>query len=149
MDTALILILAALGIGGLLIWLDARNQEYSRQYKADVEKGMDSLRRSVDRAFAGLGTEHHACGTASGNAGMETAEREMREKPVTMDSVLLALRKNGYSPENDRERPGSIFFCADDTTFMIEAGHLPFLAIKLGYTVNLPPEEQELMRRAA
>lgn len=81
----------------------------------------------------------------------EPAETEQAEKPITVDSIRTALRFNGISPEiPDTHEPGIVHFSIDDTKFRINAEHLPFMSIEVGYGLkNEPKEDTALMYQAA
>ena len=73
------------------------------------------------------------------------------QKPVSADSVRTALRFNGISPEiPDTHEPDIIHFKIGDIKYRINAEHLPFMSIEIGYGLrNEPKEETALMYQAA
>ena len=81
----------------------------------------------------------------------ESSETDQAEKPVTVDSIRTALRFNGISPEiPDTHEPSIVHFRVSDTKFRINAEHLPFMSIEVGYGLrNEPKEDTELMYQAA
>ena len=69
-------------------------------------------------------------------------DAEAREKPVSVESVRTALRFNGISPEiPDTQEPDIIHFSIGDTKFRINAEHLPFMSIEVGYGLKTAPKE--------
>ena len=78
-------------------------------------------------------------------------DAEAKQKPVSIDSVRTALRFNGISPEiPDTHEPDIVHFKIGDTKFRINAEHLPFMSIEVGYGLrNEPKEETALMYQAA
>lgn len=74
-----------------------------------------------------------------------------RQKPMSVDSIRTALRFNGISPEiPDTHEPDIIHFKIGDTKYRINAEHLPFMSIEVGYGLrNEPKEETALMYQAA
>lgn len=81
----------------------------------------------------------------------EPAEAEQAEKPITVESIRTALRFNGISPEiPDTHEPGIVHFSIGDTKFRINAEHLPFISIEVGYGLrNEPLGDTTLMYQAA
>ena len=78
-------------------------------------------------------------------------DTEARKKPMSVDSIRTALRFNGISPEiPDTHEPDIIHFKIGDTKYRINAEHLPFMSIEVGYGLrNEPKEETALMYQAA
>lgn len=78
-------------------------------------------------------------------------DAEAREKPVSVESIRTALRFNGISPEiPDTHEPDIVHFKIGDTKFRINAEHLPFMSIEVGYGLkNEPKEDTALMYQAA
>ena len=78
-------------------------------------------------------------------------DTEARQKPMSVDSIRTALRFNGISPEiPDTHEPDIVHFKIGDTKFRINAEHLPFMSIEVGYGLrNEPKEETALMYQAA
>lgn len=81
----------------------------------------------------------------------EPAETDQAEKPLTIESIRNALRFNGFSPEiPDTHEPYVVHFNIGDTKYRLNAEHLPFLSIGVGYGLgNEPKEDVALMRQAA
>ena len=76
---------------------------------------------------------------------------EARQKPISVDAIRTALRFNGISPEiPDTHEPNVIHFKIEDTYFRINAEHLPFVSIEVGYSLKKEPKEDtSLMYQAA
>lgn len=78
-------------------------------------------------------------------------DTEARQKPLSVDSIRTALRFNGISPEiPDTHEPDIVHFKIGDTKYRINAEHLPFMSIEVGYGLkNEPKEDTPLMNQAA
>lgn len=78
-------------------------------------------------------------------------DADARQKPMSVESIRTALRFNGISPEiPDTHEPGIVHFSIGDTKFRINAEHLPFMSIEVGYGLkNEPKEDTALMYQAA
>lgn len=78
-------------------------------------------------------------------------DAEAKQKPISVDSIRTALRFNGISPEiPDTHDPGIVYFKLKETTYRINAEHLPYISIEVGYGLNEEPKEDaSLMYHAA
>ena len=75
----------------------------------------------------------------------------MVRKPLNTESVRIALRYNGFSPEisgTDLDDWETVRFKVEDTFFRIDTSHLPFLTLELGFRMA-KEEDVDLMYRAA
>lgn len=78
-------------------------------------------------------------------------ENDVVRKPLNTESVRIALRYNGFSPETsgtDLDDWETVRFKVEDTFFRIDTSHLPFLTLELGFRMA-KEEDVDLMYRAA
>ena len=78
-------------------------------------------------------------------------EDDVVRKPLNTESVRIALRYNGFSPETsgtDLDDWETVRFKVEDTFFRIDTSHLPFLTLELGFRMA-KEEDVDLMYRAA
>ena len=78
-------------------------------------------------------------------------EDDVARKPLNTESVRIALRYNGFSPETsgtDLDDWETVRFKVEDTFFRIDTSHLPFLTLELGFRMA-KEEDVDLMYRAA
>ena len=78
-------------------------------------------------------------------------ENDVVRKPLNTESVRIALRYNGFSPETsgtDLDDWETVRFKVEDTFFRIDTSHLPFLTLELGFRMA-KEEDIDLMYRAA
>ena len=76
---------------------------------------------------------------------------EVAKKPLNTESVRIALRYNGFSPEvsgTDLDDWQTVRFKVEDTFFRIDTSRLPFLTLELGFRMD-KEEDVDLMYRAA
>ena len=81
----------------------------------------------------------------------KTEENDVVRKPLNTESVRIALRYNGFSPETsgtDLDDWETVRFKVEDTFFRIDTSHLPFLTLELGFRMA-KEEDVDLMYRAA
>lgn len=148
MNVLAFIVLTVLVIFFIALWFDARAKGYAQQYKSASDEKIRHLRNSMDDALTRITKLEEKTKAVDAEEQKEMDETE--RKPVTADSVCLALRRNGYTPEvHDLKGRQVITFKADDTLFRLDTTHLPFLAIELGYGVDPSKEDMDLMRRAA
>ena len=67
-------------------------------------------------------------------------------KPLTVDTIVDAVRFNGFIPEKNNE---TVSFRAQGENYQIEAERLPLFFIVKGFNVNPEEWDQDLMREAA
>ena len=78
-------------------------------------------------------------------------ENDVVRKPLNTESVRIALRYNGFSPETSGTNLDdweTVRFKVEDTFFRIDTSHLPFLTLELGFRMA-KEEDVDLMYRAA
>ena len=67
-------------------------------------------------------------------------------KPLTVDTIVEAVRFNGFIPEKNKE---TVSFRAHGENYQIEAERLPLFFIVKGFNVNTEEWDLDLMREAA
>ena len=67
-------------------------------------------------------------------------------KPLTVDTIVDAVRFNGFIPEKNKE---TVSFRAQGENYQIEADRLPLFFIVKGFNVNTEEWDLDLMREAA
>lgn len=150
MELIIICILSALVCTlGLALWLnrDAKGKKEDTSLPATVEsiqKQMDTTLFRLSRIEEGLKHVLESTG--------KPEEKEAVKIPLNLESVRIALRYNGFSPEiidTHLDEWQTVRFKVEDTMFRIDTSRLPFLTLELGYRMNNAEEDLELMERAA
>ena len=78
-------------------------------------------------------------------------QNEVAKKPLNTESVRIALRYNGFSPEvsgTNLDDWQTVRFKVEDTFFRIDTSRLPYLTLELGFRMG-KDEDIDLMDRAA
>ena len=78
-------------------------------------------------------------------------ENDVVKKPLNTDSVQIALRYNGFSPEiidTHLEDWQAVRFKVEETLFRVDTSRLPYLTLETGFRMD-KDEDVDLMERAA
>ena len=98
----------------------------------DVNKQLDAIQSGIDRV------------------GDRVVDNSWNE-PVTVESLREVIRSNGYTPDEPFEGadPTLVTFKVKDLIVRINAGHLPYLAFQLGFTLDMKDMDIELLHKAS
>lgn len=140
--------LTALAVSALLC-----NNMYRRFHDVSEKRDgkIDTMLKTLDTSLVRLSRlEDKVHNTLEEHGSVKKDDTEVAAKPVTVESVKTALRSNGFTPEvPDADESNVVNFKINDTLFRIDASHLPFLSIELGYRADPAQEDVELMKQAA
>ena len=143
---AIIIILLIVLIGfSLAIWKEGR----SKVQPADngLQQKVDSLQKMMDDSLVRLMLLEDKAKAVSD----KKEEKEVAKKPLNAESVRIALRYNGFSPEivdtllDDWQ---TVRFKVEETFFRIDTARLPFVTLEVGFRMG-KDEDVDLMERAA
>ena len=148
---AVIIILLIILIGfSFAIWQEghAKNQPTdNRPQDSQLQQEVDSLQKTMDESLVRIMFLEDKAKAAFD----KKEQNEVAQKPLNAESVRIALRYNGFSPEiidTHLEDWQSVRFKVEETLFRIDTSHLPFLMLETGFRMD-KDEEVDLMERAA
>ena len=143
---AIIIILLIVLIGfSFTTWRKGRSE--NRPVDDALLTRISSVQRCTDESLVRIKRLEERTKTPAEKA----EEDDVVRKPLNTESVRIALRNNGFSPEisganlDDWE---TVRFKVEDTFFRIDTSHLPFLTLELGFRMA-KEEDVDLMYRAA
>lgn len=143
METILIFIFAGLAIIFLVLWI--LSHDNSERY-AKLANEMHGLGETMNRI---------ACKMPSPQESKEKEQdtidpdRLIESKPVTLESVRLALRFNGISPKiQDTRDPDALKFSYNDRNYRLNVGNLPYMSLLLVFKLE-SDDDVELMKEVA
>ena len=140
--------LTALAVSALLY-----NNMYRRFHDAGEKRDgkIDTMQKTLDTSLVRLARlEDKVQNTPETHGSVKKDDAEAAGKPVTVESVKTALMSNGFTLEApDADEPDIVSFMINDTVFRIDASHLPFLTLELGYRTDSMQVDVELMKQAA
>lgn len=143
---AIIIILLVVLIGlSFAIWKDGRPKDQPVDDRLQQEMG--SLQKKMDDSLVRIMLLEDNMKAAS----EKKEEKEAAKKPLTAESVRIALRYNGFSPEivdTHLDDWQAVRFKVEETFFRIDTSRLPLLTLETGFRMD-KDEDVELMERAA
>ena len=153
MNVFIICCVAMMAILFLVQWFDVRTRERANRADKTLEGKVESLQKTMDGTLVRIMRLEESMKTAK-RVEIEKAEtdKEAEKKHLSIESVRIALRYNGYSPEINGTNLDDwqiVNFKIEDTLFRIDTSRLPFLTLELGYRLDQEKEDVELLRRAA
>ena len=87
---------------------------------------------------------------ASSESGQKEEDHLASSKPLSTTSIRTALRFNGFSPDTgDSSEPNIVYFKIGDTNCRVNADRLPLLSLEVGYRLDEPKENVDLLCEAA
>ena len=143
---AIIIILLIVLIGfSLAIWKEGR----PKVQPADngLQQKVDSLQKMMDDSLVRLMFLEDKAKAISD----KKEEKEVVKKPLNAESVRIALRYNGFSPEivdTHLDDWQTVRFKVEETFFRIDTARLPFVTLEVGFRMG-KDEDVDLMERAA
>lgn len=145
METIIIVFLIALIGLSFVTWREARSK--NRPADDGLLQKVDSIQKTMDESLVRIMLLEDKAKTSIDK--ME--EKEVAKKPLNTESVRIALRYNGFSPEisgTSLDDWQTVRFKVEDTFFRIDTSRLPFLTLELGFRMG-QEEDIDLMYRAA
>ena len=143
---AIIIILLIVLIGfSFTTWRKGRSE--NRPVDDALLTRISSVQRCTDESLVRIKRLEERTKTPAEKA----EEDDVVRKPLNTESVRIALRYNGFSPEisgTDLDDWETVRFKVEDTFFRIDTSHLPFLTLELGFRMA-KEEDVDLMYRAA
>ena len=143
---AIIIILLIVLIGfSLAIWKDGRPKDQSADN--GLQQKVDSLQKKMDDSLVRLMFLEDKAKAVSD----KKEEKEVAKKPLNAESVRIALRYNGFSPEivdTHLDDWQTVRFKVEETFFRIDTARLPFMTLEMGFRMG-KDEDVDLMERAA
>ena len=143
---AIIIILLIVLIGfSLAIWKEGR----PKVQPADngLQQKVDSLQKKMDDSLVRLMFLEDKAKAVSD----KKEDKEVVKKPLNAESVRIALRYNGFSPEivdTHLDDWQTVRFKVEETFFRIDTARLPFMTLEMGFRMG-KDEDVDLMERAA
>lgn len=153
MNMFVICCVAMMAILFLVQWFDSRSREHANRANKTLDGKVESLQKTMDGTLVRIMRLEESLKTSKREEieRMET-DKEAEKKHLSIESVRIALRYNGYTPEINGTNVDDwqvVNFKINDTSFRIDTSRLPFLTLQLGYRLDPDKEDVELMRRAA
>ena len=143
---AIIIILLIVLIGLSFVTL---KEAGSKSQPADdgLRQKVDSVQKQMDESLVRIMfLEDKAKSTTD-----KVEEKEVIKKPLNLESVRIALRYNGFSPEiqsTNLDDWQTVKFKIEGTPFRIDTSRLPFLTLDMGFRMG-KEEDIDLMYRVA
>lgn len=135
-----------------VLFLFYRDRSHLVERQKDTRTKLDSLERTVDRLLVRMNKADETLRVLN-TENLETSSQEKaKNKQVTLESVRLAVRYNGFSPEIiDTHANGwtIVSFKVEDTIIRIDTSRLPYLVFQLVYSFKLEDYDTELLSCAA
>lgn len=144
MEAIIIILLVVLVGRSFAIWKDGRPKD--QPVNNGLQQKVDSLQKTMDDSLVRIMFLEDKAKAAS----EKTEEKEVAKKPLTAESVRIALRYNGFSPEiidTHLDDWQAIRFKVEETYFRIDTSRLPLLTLETGFRMD-KDEDVELMERA-
>ena len=153
MDVFSICVVSVVAIVFLGLWLDVRSRDRAEKARSEQDEKLNAVKKTLDGTLVRVMRLEEAMKHGQNEEVDHEAEnKEASVKPVTAESVRIALRYNGYSPEIIDTHLGEwqfVKFKIEDTLFRFDTSRLPLLNLELGYSLNPDKEDVALMRSAA
>ena len=145
---AIIIILLVVLVGlSFAIWKDGRPKDKEQPVDDGLQQKVDSLQKKMDDSLVRIMfLEDKAKGISD-----RKEDKEIVKKPLNAESVRIALRYNGFSPEiidTNLDDWQAVRFKVEETFFRIDTSRLPLLTLETGFRMD-KDEDVELMERAA
>ena len=145
MEAIIIFFLIVLVGFAFAIWKDGRPKEQPADN--GLQQKVDSLQKTMDDSLVRIMLLEDKAKAASD----KKEEKESVKRPLNAESVRIALRYNGFSPEivdthlNDWQ---AVRFKVEETFFRIDTSRLPLTTLEMGFRMD-KDEDVDLMERAA
>ena len=145
MEAIIIILLVVLAGFSFAIWKDGRPKE--QPVDDGLQQKVDALQKKMDDSLVRIMFLEDKA-----KAGSDRKEdKEIIKRPLNAESVRIALRYNGFSPEiidTNLDDWQAVRFKVEETFFRIDTSRLPLLTLETGFRMD-KEEDVELMERAA
>ena len=145
MEAIIIILLVILAGFSFAIWKDGRPKEQPAD--DGLQQKVDALQKKMDDSLVRIMFLEDKAKAASDRK----EDKEIVKKPLNAESVRIALRYNGFSPEivdTHLDDWQAIRFKVEETFFRIDTSRLPLLTLETGFRMD-KEEDVGLMERAA
>ena len=145
MEAIIIILLVVLAGFSFAIWKDGRPKEQPDD--DGLQQKVDALQKKMDDSLVRIMFLEDKAKDASDRK----EDKEIIKKPLNAESVRIALRYNGFSPEiidTNLDDWQAVRFKVEETFFRIDTSRLPLLTLETGFRMD-KEEDVELMERAA
>lgn len=147
MEAIIILLLIVLIGFSLAIWKDGRPKDHEQPADNGLQQKVDSLQKMMDDSLVRIMFLEDKAKVAF----EKREQNEVAKKPLNAESVRIALRYNGFSPEivdTHLDDWQAVRFKVEETLFRIDTSRLPYLTLETGFRMD-KDEDVDLMERAA
>ena len=145
MEAIIIILLVVLAGFSFAIWKDGRPKE--QPVDDGLQQKVDALQKKMDDSLVRIMFLEDKAKAASDRK----EDKEIVKKPLNAESVRIAIRYNGFSPEiidTNLDDWQAVRFKVEETFFRIDTSRLPLLTLETGFRMD-KDEDVELMERAA
>ena len=145
MEAIIITLMIVLIALSFMTWRNARTNNKSADN--GLQQKVESIQKTMDESLVRIMLLEDRVKSSAD----KVEEKEVAKKPLNTESVRIALRYNGFSPEvsgtnlDDRQ---TVRFKVEDTFFRIDSSRLPYLTLELGFRMG-QEEDINLMYQAA
>ena len=147
MEAIIILLLIVLIGFSLAIWKDGRPKDQDQPADNGLQQKVDSLQKTMDESLVRIMFLEDKAKVAF----EKKEQNEVAKKPLNAESVRIALRYNGFSPEivdTHLDDWQAVRFKVEETLFRIDTSRLPYLTLETGFRMD-KDEDVDLMECAA
>ena len=145
MEAIIIFFLIVLVGFAFAIWKDGRPKE--QPAINGLQQKVDSLQKTMDDSLVRIMLLEDKAKAASD----KKEEKESVKRPLNAESVRIALRYNGFSPEivdTHLDDWQAVRFKVEETFFRIDTSRLPLTTLEMGFKLD-KDEDLDLADRAA
>ena len=145
MEAIIIILLVVLAGFSFAIWKDGRPKD--RPADNGLQQKVDALQKKMDDSLVRIMSLEDKAKAASDRK----EDKGIVKKPLNAESVRIALRHNGFSPEiidTTLDDGQAVRFKVEETFFRIDTSRLPLLTLETGFRMD-KDEDVDLMERAA
>ncbi|MBR0532761.1 MAG: hypothetical protein IJJ96_09145 [Bacteroidales bacterium] len=136
----------------VVLFLFYRDRIHMVECQKDAGTKLDSLERTVDRLLVRMNKADETLRVLNTENQKIASQVKEKNKQVTLESVRLAVRYNGFSPEiigTHAKEWTIVSFKVEDTIIRIDTSRLPYLVFQLVYSLKLEDYDTELLSLAA
>ena len=145
MEAIIIIFLIVLVGFAFAIWKDGRPKEQPADN--GLQQKVDSFQKTMDDSLVRIMLLEDRAKAASD----KKEEKEVVNRPLNAESVRIALRYNGFSPEivdTHLDDWQAVRFKVEETFFRIDTSRLPLTTLEMGFKLD-KDEDLDLADRAA
>ena len=147
MEAIIIILLIVLAGFSFAIWKDGRPKDKEQPAGNGLQQKVDALQKEMNDFLVRIMFLEDKAKAVSD----KKEEKEVIKKPLNAESVRIALRYNGFSPEivdTHLDDWQAVRFKVEETFFRIDTSRLPLLTLETGFRMD-KDEYVDLMERAA